>query len=151
MTTLVINGNEYNIKYGYEAVLQGNILEGIVDIEKLMEKDDTSLIDVKQIMEIVPDFLLAGMQKFHDDVFGYDLETGEGKAESLHKVYNLLDDYFDEEGSSFIDLFTQLLNELQSNGFLAKMLRDMMKEAKAEQKPKAPAKKTTRTTKKATA
>ena len=141
MTTLVINGNEYKIKFGYEATLRGNILEGIVEVQKLIDKEDSSLVDAKKIMEILPDFLLAGLQKFHSDEFGYDFETGDGKTGALHKVYDLLDDYFDEEDSSFADLFTQLLDELQKNGFLAKMLRDMVKETAAEQKPKTPVKK----------
>ena len=61
-----------------------------------------------------------------------------------------MDDYFDEnDKTDIIDLFNILTDEMVKNGFLANALREGAEAP--EQKPKAPTKKTTRTTKKATA
>lgn len=148
MTTLVINGNEYNIKYGYLATARCGVIDKVQELEDMTKDgDELNMEDVNKILKILPELLLAGLQKCHADEFGYDYDTGDGKKEALDKAYVLLDDYFDEnDETDIIDLFNILTDEMVKNGFLANALRK-----KTEQKPKAPAKKTTRTTKKATA
>lgn len=151
MTTLVINGNEYNIKYGYLATARCGVVDKVEELQDMMKDDnELGMEDVNKILNILPEILLAGLQKCHSDEFGYDYDTGDGKKEALDKAYILLDDYFDEnDEKDIIDMFTILTDEMVKNGFLANALR---KGAETQgQKPKAPAKKTTRTTKKATA
>lgn len=148
MTTLVINGNEYNIKYGYLATARCSVIDKVQELEDMTQDgDELNMEDINKVLKILPELLLAGLQKCHSDEFGYDYDTGDGKKEALDKAYVLLDDYFDENNKKdIIDLFNILTDEMVKNGFLANALRE-----ETEQKPKAPAKKTTRTTKKATA
>lgn len=149
MTTLVINGNEYKIKYGYEATARCGVIEKVNKLEEVLNKaENMEIEDLNKLLQILPELLLAGLQKFHKDEFGYNYETGEGKSDALNKAYGLVDDYFDDESADVIDLFNLLTEEMVQNGFLANLLQ---RGAEAEQKQKAPAKKTTRTTKKATA
>ena len=149
MTTLVINGNEYKIKYGYEATARCGVIEKVNKLEEVLNStENMEIADLNKLLQILPELLLAGLQKFHKDEFGYNYETEEGKSDALNKAYELVDDYFDADDADIIDLFNLLTEEMVQNGFLANLLQ---RGAEAEQKPKAPAKKTTRTTKKATA
>ena len=149
MTTLVINGNEYKIKYGYEATARCGVIEKVNKLEEVLNgTENMEIADLNKLLQILPELLLAGLQKFHKDEFGYNYETEEGKSDALNKAYELVDDYFDADDADIIDLFNLLTEEMVQNGFLANLLQ---RGAEAEQKPKAPAKKTTRTTKKATA
>ena len=75
------------------------------------------------IMSILPELVLAGVQKFHKEEYGYNYLTGEGKEEQLDKIYALLDDYFDTEDADFQELYGDLQKELLDNGFLASMFR----------------------------
>lgn len=148
MTTLVINGNEYKIKYGYEATARCGVIEKVNKLEEVLNSaENMEIADLNKLLQILPELLLAGLQKFHKDEFGYNYETEEGKSDALNKAYELVDDYFDADDADIIDLFNLLTEEMVQNGFLANLLQ---RGAEAEQKPKAPAKKTTRTTKKAT-
>lgn len=151
MTTLVINGNEYNIKYGYLATARCGVIDKVQELEDMTKDgDELNMEDINKVLKILPELLLAGLQKCHSDEFGYDYDTEDGKKEALDKTYILLDDYFDEnDKTDIIDLFNILTDEMVKNGFLANALREGAETQ--EQKPKAPAKKTTRTTKKATA
>lgn len=151
MTTLVINGNEYNIKYGYLATARCGVIDKVQELEDMTKDgDELNMEDINKVLKILPELLLAGLQKCHSDEFGYDYDTEDGKKEALDKAYILLDDYFDENNKTdIIDLFNILTDEMVKNGFLANALREGAETQ--GQKPKAPAKKTTRTTKKATA
>lgn len=150
MTTLVINGNEYKIKYGYLATARCGVIDKVQELEDMTKDgDELNMEDINKVLKILPELLLAGLQKCHSDELGYDYDTEDGKKEALDKAYILLDDYFDEnDKTDIIDLFNILTDEMVKNGFLANALREG---AETQQKPKAPAKKTTRTTKKATA
>lgn len=148
MTTLTINGNEYNIKYGYKTVARCGVIKEITDLEDLMDKgEDMKIEDINAVLAALPKILLAGLQKCHNDEFGYDYDTGDGEQEALDKAFDLVDDYFDEnEDKDVIDLFNILTEEMTKNGFLAQMLQDQAEEPA----PKAAKKTTSRNTKKAT-
>ena len=148
MTTLTINGKEYKIKYGYEATARCGVGNTVEELEALMEKGgNMDWADVDKILKLLPNILLAGLQKFHKDEFGYNYETGDGRQDALDKTFELVDDYFDEnEGADFVDLFNLLQEEMLKNGFLARLLQSQAEEPK----PKATKKATTRSTKKAT-
>lgn len=151
MTTLVINGNEYKIKYGYLATARCGVIDKVQELEDMTKDgDELNMEDINKVLKILPELLLAGLQKCHSDEFGYDYDTEDGKKEALDKAYILLDDYFDEnDKTDIIDLFNILTDEMVKNGFLANALREGAETQ--EQKPKTSAKKTTRATKKATA
>ena len=106
--------------------------------------------DLTTLLALVPKILVAGLQKFHKDEFGYNYETGEGKDAALNKAFELVDDYFDEnKDADIIDLFNLLTEEMVQNGFLAQLLQNG---AKTQATAKAPTKKAqTKATKKTTA
>jgi hypothetical protein len=90
------------------------------------------------MMEIVPEMILVGAQKFHSKEYGYDYKTEAGKEEAMSKIYALLDDYFEEEDADFSDLMESLQAELMENGFLAKMFKKEVKDQEeAAKKEKA--------------
>lgn len=151
MTTLTINGTEYKIKYGYEATARCGVVEKVDELQKVLAKsEDLKVEDLNKILHILPELLLAGLQKFHKDEFGYDYETEDGKLAALNKAYGLVDDYFDADDSDITVLFNLLTNEMVNNGFLAQLLRKGA-EVEAAQKSKTAKKTSTRTAKKATA
>lgn len=151
MTTLTINGTEYKIKYGYEATVRCGVVEKVDELQKVLAKsEDLKVEDLNKILHILPELLLAGLQKFHKDEFGYDYETEDGKLAALNKAYGLVDDYFDADDSDITVLFNLLTNEMVNNGFLAQLLRKGA-EVEAAQKSKTAKKASTRTAKKATA
>ena len=140
MTTLVINGNEYKIKFGYEATARCGVIDNVTELEDLMEKGENMRNeDLTTLLALVPKILVAGLQKFHKDEFGYNYETGEGKDAALNKTFELVDDYFDEnKDADIIDLFNLLTEEMVQNGFLAQLLQSG---AKTQATAKTPAKK----------
>ena len=151
MTTLVIDGNEYKIKFGYEATARCGVIDNVTELENLMEKgENMQNEDLTTLLSLVPKILVAGLQKFHKDEFGYNYETGEGKDAALNKAFELVDDYFDEnKDADIIDLFNLLTEEMVQNGFLAQLLQSG---AKTQETAEAPTKKAqTKATKKATA
>ena len=151
MTTLTINGTEYKIKYGYETTARCGVVEKVDELQKVLAKsEDLKVEDLNKILHILPELLLAGLQKFHKDEFGYDYETEDGKLAALNKAYGLVDDYFDADDSDITVLFNLLTNEMVNNGFLAQLLRKGA-EVEAAQKSKTAKKASTRTAKKATA
>lgn len=123
---------DYEIKFGIEATTKSGIIKDIARIRDFKE-DDIENIDV--MLTKTPIFLLVGLQKKYKEEFGYDYDTNEGKKEALSKVYNLIDDYTDQENSSIRELFFDLVNEVMRNGFFKKELQkieEMKNQKKAE-------------------
>lgn len=125
---------ELDIKYGYEVTAKSGILKKLIEAEEIASegkgKEIASSID--KVMLLLPELVLAGVQKFHKDEFGYNYLTGEGKEEQLEKVYALIDDYFDMEDADFQKLYGDLQEELLDNGFLASMFREEKAKAKSK-------------------
>ena len=92
----------------------------------------------KDMIAMLPELILAGLQRKHKDEFGY--ETEEEKKVAYEKVCDLLDDYEDESTeenpkNGYI-LFEKASKELEQNGFLSGIMNAM---EKAERKlPKTP-------------
>ena len=129
---ITLNGKEYTVKFGYKAVVESKIIQKLVALET---GNTTELEAVDKILGFLPEFLLVGLQKFHKDEFGFANE--DEKKDRLDKVFDLLDDYFeDENGGDFKDLYQGLSKELEDNSFLSKLLTQ---EAQAQSKkpPKA--------------
>lgn len=128
MVVLKLGKAQLSVRYGYEATVRSGIIKRLAGLTK---SGGDTFDKVEAMMEIIPELLLVGLQKFHSKEYGYNYKTEEGKDEALSKVYGLLDDYFDEEDADFSFLLDTLQNELMENGFLAKV---MAKEVKAIQK-----------------
>ena len=129
MLKIKFGETELSIKYGYEVTAKSGILKKLIAVDEmgLGDKKDDKEVDMAgaldAIMSILPELVLAGVQKFHKEEYGYNYLTGEGKEEQLDKIYALLDDYFDTEDADFQELYGDLQKELLDNGFLASMFR----------------------------
>ena len=136
MKRITVNGNEYKIKFGYLAVsssnLLGETLNMITRVENMLSKKEedneeidevTSMQLMSEVIPLVGKMTLAGLQRYHADVFGVDYEDEADVRKKLKSVLELLDEYFDpEEGEpeeSAIEMFWDYVNEFRSSGFLS--------------------------------
>lgn len=136
MLSLKLGKAQLSIRFGYEATVRSKLLKKLAKMTVTDENDDT-FDRMDMMMEIVPEMILVGAQKFHSKDYGYDYKTEAGKEEALSKIYSLLDDYFEEEDADFSDLMESLQAELMENGFLAKMFKkevENQEEVKKEEK-----------------
>lgn len=129
MTIFKLGNRELKVKFGYEATVKNRI------IRKLVELDSGQNMDrIENILLILPELLLVGVQKYHGEEFGFDPDDAEGKEQQLEKIYAILDDYFDTEDADIQKLYADLQKELVDNGFLSKLFQ--AEKAKAKRKPK---------------
>lgn len=127
----------YEIKFGIEATTKSGILKKIKEIQQssddeAQQSSDDFVDEIEMILNMLPEFLLVGLQKRHKDEFGYDYNTNEGKEEAKTKVCELIDEYTDQEDSSIRELFEELLKEVMQNGFFKKEVLWMKAEKEAE-------------------
>lgn len=119
MLRINVNDKEYKIRFGYRVLCDTDIIDNI------METFSSEKGNVKNIMEIVAELLLAGLQKYHSEDFGYKKV---GKEEALKKVYELMDDYEDESTvdnpQDCFELFEKLQKELFENGFFKRIRKE---------------------------
>ena len=121
MLSLKLGKAQLSIRFGYEATVRSKILKKLAALT--VDNDDDNFDRMGLMMEIVPEMILVGAQKFHSKDYGYDYKTEAGKEEALSKIYELLDDYFEEEEADFSTLLESLQKELMENGFLSKMFK----------------------------
>ena len=121
----------YEIKFGIEATTKSGILKKIKEIQ---QSSDDYVDDIEMMLNMVPEFLLVGLQKRHKKEFGYDYNTNKGKEEAIVKVCELIDEYTDQEDSSIKELFEELLKEVMQNGFFKKEVLRMKAEKEVEEK-----------------
>ena len=119
----------YEIKFGIEATTKSGILKKIKEVQ---QSSDDFVDEIEMMLNMLPEFLLVGLQKRHKDEFGYDYNTNEGKEEAKTKVCELIDEYTDQEDSSIRELFEELLKEVMQNGFFKKEVLRMKAEKEAE-------------------
>lgn len=119
MTTIKIGKKEFNIKYGYEATVKNGIIKKLVSLGE----ENGNMESIEKILLLLPELLLAGLQKYHADEYGFDYKNADQKEKQMARVYALLDEYFDGEDGDVEKLFGDLQNELLENGFLSKILR----------------------------
>jgi hypothetical protein len=136
MMKLQLGEKEYQIKFGYEATLKSRILSRMANASVSAEEDGKNLEKVEDLLLLLPDVILVGLQKFHKDEFGYDYDTKEGRDERLNKVFCLLDDYFDTDDADVMSLYSELQEEMLQNGFLSKMFREEVQKAEKTAKLK---------------
>ncbi len=135
MLHLKLGKAQLSIRFGYEATVRSKILKRLAELTVNQGNDSFETATI--MMELIPEMILVGAQKYHSKDYGYDYKTEEGKEESLSKIYSLLDDYFEEEDADFTELLESLQKELMENGFLAKLFKkeveNQEKKAKKEE------------------
>lgn len=127
MFSFKAGGKEYKIKYGYRVLCDSNLIDKVASI-------GTEVNSFNGAMKTVAELILAGLQKYHKDEFGYDTEIEEEAA--INKVYDLMDEYEDESSEENVQnaytLFEKCNDELMKNGFLLQMQKNASADA-AEQ------------------
>lgn len=123
MTTLKVKDKTYKIKFGYRALAKSGVLKEVVKMQSAIDKKDEkgAVVDlIADVFDILAKLVLAGLQKFNE-TFSCDYDDESSVSAGIERVYDLLDEYMEEEESlSVMDLFTELTNELLNNGFLSK-------------------------------
>lgn len=119
MTTLQIGSKSFSIKFGYAATVRSGLMKRLASLGNT----DNDLDAMNNILEVLPELLLVGLQKFHSADYGFDPKNSVSKEKALRKVDDLLDEYFDSDDSDLQVLFDALQTELIDNGFLSKLIR----------------------------
>lgn len=133
MFSFSANGKTYKVKFGYGVLTQSDILTQVSSMG--------AINNPKDMIKMLPELILVGLQKKHKDEFGY--ETEEEKRIAYEKVCDLLDDYEDESTEenphNGFTLFEKTSQELEKNGFLSGMVKAMEEKSEEEKKlPKTP-------------
>lgn len=133
MFSFSANGKTYKVKFGYGVLTQSDILTQVSSMG--------AINNPKDMIKMLPELILVGLQKKHKDEFGY--ETEEEKKIAYDKVCDLLDDYEDESTEenphNGFTLFEKASQELEKNGFLSGMVKSMEEKSEEEKKlPKTP-------------
>ncbi len=132
MLTIKVNNKEYTIKFGYEPTLKSRLLSRVAKMTVNMKQDaEENLEQIENMLLFVPEMVLVGLQKFHSDEFGYNLDTNDGYEEAKNKAFSLVGDYVDTGDVDITDFFTELQEELTANGFLKKMFEKEVEKAQA--------------------
>ena len=134
MLNLKLGNKELKVKFAYEATVRSGIIKKMVAMDKSTDPDD-NLDSIQEVLELIPEMLLVGVQKYHREEYKYDYETGDGKEENLSKMYELLDDYFDQEDSDFMQLLSSLRGEMLKDGFLSKLYHQEQKNTRVSKVP----------------
>jgi hypothetical protein len=132
MMKIKVNEKEYTIKFGYEPTLKSRLLSRVAKMTVNMKQDaEENLEQIENMLLFVPEMVLVGLQKFHSDEFGYNMDTNDGYEEAKNKAFSLVGDYVDTGDVDITDFFTELEEELTSNGFLKKMFEKEVEKAQA--------------------
>ena len=133
MFSFSANGKTYKVKFGYGVLTQSDILTQVSSMG--------AINNPKDMIKMLPELILVGLQKKLKDEFGY--ETEEEKKIAYDKVCDLLDDYEDESTEenphNGFTLFEKASQEIEKNGFLSGMVKAMEEKSEEEKKlPKTP-------------
>ena len=122
MYILKIHGKEYKVRFTYRMICKDDLLDKVSNLN-LENMDARSIVD--KLTTTTAELLLAGLQKYHKDEFGYKDEKE--KEQRIEDMLDLFDDYEDESTEeheqSAASLFRDLQSELEKNGFLSTMLK----------------------------
>lgn len=134
MMRLNIGDNEFKIKFAYEPTLKGRVISKITKMGNIAGEDgDIDYEKMEDFLLLLPEILLVGLQKFHQEEYGYDYDTEEGKNVQLKKAFDLIEEYSDQENEGLISLFNDLQEEMKTDSFLAKTFQKEQKEAELEE------------------
>jgi hypothetical protein len=117
-----IHGKEYKVRFTYRMICKDDLLDKVSNLD-LENMDARGIVD--KLTTTTAELLLAGLQKYHNDEFGYKDEKE--KEQRIEDMLDLFDDYEDESTEdneqSAASLFRDLQGELEKNGFLSMMMR----------------------------
>lgn len=129
MYVFKVNDTEYKVKYSYRVLCETDLIDRVINTMATSDDSKDGATQFKDLLKLTAELLLAGLQKFHRDEFGYD--TDSEKKEKLFVVYDMIDDYEDEHAEEpdesrkdSATLFIDLQSELENNGFLSRIGRD---------------------------
>ena len=132
MTKIKFGEKEYQIQFGYIATAKSGIISKLIKTERSL--DGNNIEDsIGDLLLLIPELTLVGLQKFHRDEFGYNYDTKEGRDEALEKAGELVDAYFDNEDADINKLLGDLKGELMDNSFLSKMFQEEQKEQEEQE------------------
>ena len=128
-----IHGKEYKVRFTYRMICEGDLLDKVSAISDFTDLDAKGVIG--KLATTTADLLLAGLQKYHSDEFGYKDEND--RKALIDKILDMFDDYEDESTEehpqSAFSLFTDLQGELEKNGFLSAMMSATAEMTKAQE------------------
>lgn len=131
-----LHGKDYKVRFTYKMICKGDLLDKVTAMGDFTDLDAKGIIN--KLTVTTAELLLAGLQKYHKDEFGYDTE--EERDARVDEMLDFFDDYEDEstedhEQSAFT-LFQDLQNELEKNGFLSAIQRTAEEATEQEQTAK---------------
>ena len=128
-----IHGKEYKVRFTYRMICEGDLLDKVTAIGDFSELDAKGIIGKLAIT--TAELLLAGLQKYHSDEFGYKDEND--RKALIDEILDMFDDYEDESTEKHpqcaFTLFTDLQGELERNGFLSAMMNATAEATKAQE------------------
>lgn len=127
-----IHGKEYKVRFTYRMICKDDLLDKVSGMD--LENMDARGI-VEKLTTTTAELLLAGLQKYHGDEFGY--KDDDEKQMRIDDMFELFDDYEDESTEdneqSAATLYKDLQTELEKNGFLSTILKVATEAETAEQ------------------
>lgn len=136
-----VNDNIYNVRFGYGVLCKSDLLDRVMNANGTGTEKEEPSDTVKRVIGLTAELLLEGLQKKHKKEFGYS--NSQEREEKLAAVYDLLDDYedenTDEDGNHVKDgftLFGDLQEELVKNGFLSRLMSEAQAIEEMEQETK---------------
>ena len=129
---LKIGNKELTVKFSFEPTLKGRLISKLASLQKDVKTEEENLLKVEDMMLVLPEMLLVGLQKYHKAEFGYDYDNNEGREDQMSKVFALMDDYFDEENADLMVLYNGLQEEMLQNSFLSSLFRKELAEANSK-------------------
>lgn len=128
-----VKDKEYQVRYGYRVLCKTDLIDRISGMGN--EADNKN--KMQEMIGLVAELLLAGLQRYHKNEFGYT--SPDTKEKAMEKIYDLMDDYEDEstddEPKNGFQLFMDLQDELKANGFLSGMIQKAKEEQEKEENP----------------
>ena len=118
-----VNDKTYKVYFRYRDLCESDLIDRVINT-MATDDDRDGATAFKELLKLTAELLLAGLQKYHGDTFGYD--TDNERKQRILEIYDLIDDYEDEnadkdEKKDSATLFVDLQNELGKNGFLSQL------------------------------
>lgn len=126
MTKVKIGKKEYKIYFAMEPTVKSGILSKMARLQDA----EMDIDNIGNLLGIMTELLLVGLQKFHREEFGYKYDSEEEKDAAMSKAYSLMDEIADSNDEmDYIGLYNKLQSEMLENGFFAKMFRQELEKA----------------------
>lgn len=130
MMKLFVKDKEYKVRFSYGVLMKEKLIRRLMDFSEVEEQNR-----FEELIQITAELLLAGLQKYHKNEFGYDTESEKGSR--IEQMYDLMDDYEDESTAekeqNGYELYNSLQEELFKNGFLSQIMNKAAEEQAIKQ------------------